>query len=141
MTRNFFNLARSLHTHIKFTQFIKKCLNFHMMVLCLFLLPSFLFAQQNTAFNEHEQPKKFALVIGNANYAGMSALANPVNDANDIAAVLEHLGFTVEKVLNGSLEQMEDASMRLKEKLSTAENTYGFSFTQDTAFSPAVKTI
>ena len=75
-----------------------------------------------------DQPQKFALVIGNGNYADLSPLANPVNDANDIAAVLEYLGFTVDKVINGSLEQMEDAVMRLRDNLSGAEKGYGFFF-------------
>jgi len=57
-------------------------------------------AQQNA-------PPKYALVIGNGAYTGLSRLANPVNDANDVAAALQGLGFTVDKVLNGSLDQME----------------------------------
>jgi len=34
----------------------------------------------------------------------------------------------VDKVLNGSLEQMEDAVMRLRENLSAADSSYGFFF-------------
>ena len=68
------------------------------LVLLLVLLPALGFAQQNVS-----APQKFALVIGNANYSGtLTKLANPVNDANDMAAVLEHLGFSVDKVLNGN---------------------------------------
>jgi len=92
-------------------------------LMALALLPALIHAQQNDSVIQ-----KFALVIGNANYAGMSPLANPVNDANDITAVLEHLGFTVDKVLNGSLEQMEDGALRLKERLVSADNAYGFFF-------------
>ena len=88
--------------------------------LVLLLFPMLLFAQEDTL-------QKFALVIGNSNYTNLSPLSNPVNDANDIAAVLQHLGFTVEKVLNGNLEQMEDASIRLKDRLKN-ENAYGFFF-------------
>ena len=62
------------------------------LVLAIFLLGSVLWAQ-----------KKYALVIGNGNYTGISKLNNPVNDANDMAAALQGLGFTVEKVLNGNL--------------------------------------
>jgi len=72
--------------------------------------------------------QKFALVIGNANYTGLSKLANPVNDANDIAAALQELGFTVDPVLDGNLEQMESAVMRLKNRLSVSKNSYGFFF-------------
>ena len=90
------------------------------LALCA-LLPALICAEQGS-------PQKFALVIGNGNYTGLTPLANPVNDANDIAAVLGHLGFTVEKVLNGSLEQMEDAAMRLKERLNDNKDAYGFFF-------------
>jgi len=38
---------------------------------------------------------RFALVIGNGAYKGVPALANPPNDAKDIAAALKSLGFTV----------------------------------------------
>ncbi len=38
---------------------------------------------------------RFALVIGNGAYTGVPALANPPNDARDIAAALKSLGFTV----------------------------------------------
>jgi uncharacterized caspase-like protein len=39
--------------------------------------------------------KRAALVVGNTHYKHSPALSNPVNDASDIAAVLEHLGFQV----------------------------------------------
>jgi uncharacterized caspase-like protein len=51
--------------------------------------------------------QKYALVIGNGAYTNITKLNNPVNDANDVAAALQGLGFTVDKVLNASLDQME----------------------------------
>jgi hypothetical protein len=76
-----------------------------------------------------QEPPKYALVIGNRNYTGnLNALANPVNDANDVTIVLEHLGFTVDKLLNGNLAQMEEAVIRLKNRLSTSKDAYGFFF-------------
>lgn len=39
--------------------------------------------------------KRTALVIGNAKYAHAGALANPANDASDIAAALKDMGFNV----------------------------------------------
>jgi formylglycine-generating enzyme required for sulfatase activity len=42
---------------------------------------------------------RLALVIGNAAYE-VGQLSNPVNDANAVAAKLEGLGFTVQKVVN-----------------------------------------
>src|SRR5262249_28865912 len=39
--------------------------------------------------------KRVAFVVGNANYQNVSALANPANDARDMAEALTRLGFTV----------------------------------------------
>lgn len=49
-----------------------------------------------------------ALVIGNADYK-YAALANPVNDARDIAKALSNLGFTVALKENTSLREMKQA--------------------------------
>ena len=65
----------------------------------LLILTAAVFGQQGSA------AQKFALVIGNGAYNGISRLNNPVNDANDMETALRNLGFTVEKVLNGNLEQ------------------------------------
>ena len=89
----------------------------------ILLLPVFSMAQQNTS-----AVQKFALVIGNGNYTGISRLNNPTNDANDMEAALRGLGFTVDKVLNGSLEQMENAVINLSRRLGASRNTYGFFF-------------
>ena len=75
-----------------------------------------------------QQPQKYALVIGNSNYNGIPSLRNPANDANDMEAALKGLGFTVDKVLNGSLEQMENAVLNLQRRLGGSRNTYGFFF-------------
>jgi formylglycine-generating enzyme required for sulfatase activity len=72
--------------------------------------------------------QKYALVIGNGAYRNITKLNNPVNDARDIEAALKGLGFTVETVINGSLDQMESAAVRLKNRLGTARNSYGFFF-------------
>ncbi|MDR2482611.1 MAG: caspase family protein, partial [Treponema sp.] len=72
--------------------------------------------------------EKFALVIGNGAYTGISRLNNPVNDAQDMTAALKGLGFSVETVLNGNLEQMEDAAGRFKSRLLASRSTYGFLF-------------
>jgi hypothetical protein len=72
--------------------------------------------------------QKYALVIGNGAYTNIPRLNNPVNDANDMAAALQGLGFQVDTVLNGSLDQMENAVIRLKNRLSTDAASYGFFF-------------
>jgi formylglycine-generating enzyme required for sulfatase activity len=89
-----------------------------LIAVLMFSVAAFSYAQQ-----------KFALVIGNEAYTGgISRLNNPVNDANDMATALQGLGFTVDKVLNGSLDQMESAVMRLKNRLSVSKESYGFFF-------------
>jgi hypothetical protein len=86
-------------------------------------------------------PSLFALVIGNGAYTNITWLNNPVNDANDMAAALQSLRFQVDTVLNGSLDQMENAVIRLKNRLSTNGNAYGFFFTPGTGYSPMGRTI
>ena len=44
---------------------------------------------------------RHALVVGNSDYSN-APLRNPVNDADDMAAVLESLGFRVTKLKNAS---------------------------------------
>ncbi len=83
---------------------------------------------------------RFALVIGNNNYTGLSTLKNPVNDAVDIAATLENLGFKVELVKNGNLGAMERAVINLKNKLSASKDSIGFSTTPDMVCSQGGKT-
>ena len=56
------------------------------LALCVFFTLPFLYPQET-------EVQKFALVIGNGNYTGLSRLANPINDANDVSGVLQELGF------------------------------------------------
>ncbi|MDR1220464.1 MAG: SUMF1/EgtB/PvdO family nonheme iron enzyme [Treponema sp.] len=72
--------------------------------------------------------QKYALVIGNGAYTGITRLNNPVNDARDMEAALKNLGWTVDLVINGNLDQMEGAAIRLKNRLSASRNSYGFLF-------------
>jgi hypothetical protein len=50
--------------------------------------------------------KRVALVIGNSTYQNVPTLPNPANDAADIAAALNRLGFVVTLVTNASFDQM-----------------------------------
>ena len=50
--------------------------------------------------------KRVALVIGNSTYRNVPTLPNPANDAADIAAALNRLGFAVTLVTNSSFDQM-----------------------------------
>ena len=49
---------------------------------------------------------RYALVIGNGEYQTMTRLANPVNDATDIATELVGFGFNVDLVTNATLGEM-----------------------------------
>ena len=88
-----------------------------LLAVLLIVLPAGLSAQN-----------KFALVIGNGDYSGISKLITPVNDANDMEAALKSLGFNVTKVIDGSRGRMEDAVKSLKRQLSASVNSYGFFF-------------
>ena len=50
--------------------------------------------------------RRVALVIGNSAYAHTSVLANPLNDAADIAAAFERLGFAVTRLENAGGAEM-----------------------------------
>ena len=56
--------------------------------------------------------KRVALVIGNAAYQNTPALPNPINDAEDMAAALERVGFTVQIERDLSKRGMEGALAR-----------------------------
>ena len=97
---------------------MKKKLIFSTMVILLLVSTAVVYGQE-----------KYALVIGNSNYTNFGTLRNPVNDANDIEAILIRLGFTVDKVLDGSLSQMEESAVKLKNRLTEAGNdSIGFFF-------------
>jgi uncharacterized caspase-like protein len=72
--------------------------------------------------------QKYALVIGNSAYQNISQLNNPVNDANDVKAALEGLGFQVDLLTNANLGRMEDAAIQLKNRLRNSPDSYGFFF-------------
>ena len=62
------------------------------------------------------KPARLALVIGNGAYKD-AALANPVNDAADMAKALEASGFTVMKRENASLREMHLALREFGDRL------------------------
>ena len=60
--------------------------------------------------------RRTALVIGNGNYSA-GPLANPSNDARDMAGVLKRLGFDVTLVTDGTYQQMDSAVSQFGRKL------------------------
>jgi Flp pilus assembly protein TadD len=113
------NISR---TYIIFLIKGRKSIMRKLLVVLFVVASAGVFAQQNA------NPQKYALVIGNGAYTGLGRLNNPVNDANDMTAALQGLGFTVDKVLDGDLDKMESAITRLKNRLSVSKNSYGFFF-------------
>jgi uncharacterized caspase-like protein len=53
--------------------------------------------------------KRVALVIGNAKYKNTPALANPANDASDVAEALKAIGFEVTLAIDVDKRQMDQA--------------------------------
>ena len=74
------------------------------------------------------QGLRYALVIGNGNYADLGKLKNPANDAQDMSEALKALGFKVKLLVDADLPTMEDAVLRLGNDLSQAADSVGFFF-------------
>lgn len=53
--------------------------------------------------------RRTALIIGNGNYANMTPLKNPTNDARDMASTLAGFGFDVTLLLDANKRQMKEA--------------------------------
>jgi hypothetical protein len=64
---------------------------------------------QTKGSNDIKNEKRLALVIGNADYIGGAALANPINDARAMKEVLMKLGFVVMEYENLNQSQMKRA--------------------------------
>lgn len=70
----------------------------------------------------YKDEKRFALVIGNAQYTKeIGELRNPVNDATDMAAELERSNFEVSLLTNATYGQMRAALLKFKEKLDRTD--------------------
>jgi hypothetical protein len=65
-----------------------------------------------------ESDRRLALIIGNGDYKS-SPLKNPLNDARDMAAMLQQLGFQVIHEENATRKQMDIAIRNFGQKLSS----------------------
>ena len=63
------------------------------------------------------EDSRYALVIGNSGYRYMGHLNNPTNDARDMAAALDGLGFKVTRLINASNREMERAVWRFGQQI------------------------
>ncbi len=61
---------------------------------------------------------RIALIIGNSAYPGNMALANPSNDAKDMAETLRNMGFGVIEIRDASREQITSGIERANKALS-----------------------
>ncbi|GHV43411.1 hypothetical protein AGMMS49546_24930 [Spirochaetia bacterium] len=90
-------------------------------VVAIFMLPLYTLSAQSGAGG------RYALVIGEGGYQYMKpVLTNPLNDADDMTAALQSLGFTVDLLKDASLRDINAAVSRLKENLSQSPDNYGF---------------
>ncbi len=83
--------------------------------LILFSLLMLASSSAGAAFAQVGEPR-IALVIGNGSYTD-APLRNPVNDAQDMAAVLRQLGFRVTLHTNATKRQMQDAIQKVGQDL------------------------
>lgn len=65
--------------------------------------------------------ERVALVFGNADYKNAPHLTNPLNDATDVAAAFERLGFSVRLVRNGSFDAMRRALLDFAQQAQGAD--------------------
>jgi uncharacterized caspase-like protein len=65
--------------------------------------------------------ERVALVIGNGAYQKVPALPNPHNDATDVAASLDRLGFAVQRVADGKFDDMRRALLDFSKRARAAE--------------------
>ena len=70
---------------------------------------------------ESRADTRVALVIGNSTYQNVSALPNPVNDANDISESLRRLGFDVKTLANANFDDMRRALIGFGQQARGAE--------------------
>ena len=65
--------------------------------------------------------ERVALVVGNGEYTDIGHLPNPPNDAEDMSAALDRLGFDVTTVLHADLARMKDALRMFARRSREAE--------------------
>ena len=65
--------------------------------------------------------QRVALVIGNATYAHAPLLANPLNDATDIGAALDRLGFSVTTIENADYAALRRGLLEFQQVASVSE--------------------
>jgi hypothetical protein len=67
------------------------------------------------------QERRVALVIGNSSYQNVTALANPVNDATDLASALTRIGFEVTLATDLDIQGMRTQLRAFRDQASGAD--------------------
>lgn len=65
--------------------------------------------------------RRVALVVGNGSYQNATPLANPLNDARDVAAALQANGFDVVEVLDADKRKLDAGLRAFADKLADAD--------------------
>ncbi len=86
------------------------------------------FAQAMTAQESASEAPRLALLIGNAAYEGSAALKNPVNDVEDMAAVLSSIGWKTRTVANADRRTIGRALTAFREELIANPGTIAMFF-------------
>jgi len=84
--------------------------------ICLLLIDVRVGIAEDRAIAVKKKEDRVALVIGNSDYK-TAPLANPANDASDMANSLRQCGFTVIKYINCPRQQMRSAIREFGEKI------------------------
>ncbi len=82
---------------------------------------SILFGAMLIVMIETNASERVALVVGNADYHYTPALENPANDAQDIAAQLQSMGFAVELAVDVNLARFQQAVQHFTSALGQAQ--------------------
>lgn len=69
----------------------------------------------------HADANRVALVIGNNDYRSVPVLTNPGNDADDVAGSLARLGFEVQRVKNGTFDDMRKGLLEFARRARGSE--------------------
>ena len=80
---------------------------------------------------------RVALVIGNSAYQSVPVLPNPINDAADLGASLERLGFAVKRMTDARFDDMRRALIDFGRQARGAEMAVVF-FVVVSPSSPAI---
>jgi hypothetical protein len=65
--------------------------------------------------------ERVALIFGNGDYQNAPRLPNPLNDATDVAAAFERLGFSVQLIKNGTFDAMRRSLLNFAQQTPKAD--------------------